>query len=73
VLEECEKIVEVVSQRLDPRANIIWGTIVDPNIEGSVRVMLVVTGVKSKQILGARDIREEESSLKRELGIDFLD
>jgi len=73
VLEECEKIVEVVSQRLDPRANIIWGTIVDPNIEGSVRVMLVVTGVKSKQILGAKDIREEESSLKRELGIDFLD
>lgn len=71
-LEECENIVETVSQRLDPKAQLIWGTLIDENIEGKIRVMLVVTGVKSKQILGAREF-EEESSLKRELGIEFLD
>ncbi|RMF90085.1 MAG: cell division protein FtsZ [Methanobacteriota archaeon] len=73
-LEESEKVVEVVSQRLDPRANIIWGSIVDPDLEGVLRVMLVVTGVRSKQILGQRaPITREETSLKDELGIDFID
>jgi cell division protein FtsZ len=73
-LEESEKVVEVVSQRLDPKANIIWGSIIDPDLEGVLRVMLVVTGVRSKQILGQRlQIIPEERSLRRELGIDFID
>ncbi len=72
-LEESEKVVEVVSQRLDPKANIIWGSIVNPDLEGTLRVMLVVTGVRSSQIMGQRFISPEERSLKTELGIDFLD
>lgn len=72
-LEESEKVVEVVSQRLDPKANIIWGSIVNPDLEGVLRVMLVVTGVRSSQIMGQRFISPEERSLKTELGIDFID
>ena len=73
-LEESERVVEVVSQRLDPKANIIWGSVVDPDMEGVLRVMLVVTGVRSKQILGQKPhVAPEERSLKRELGIDFID
>ncbi|MFQ5800162.1 MAG: cell division protein FtsZ [Candidatus Hydrothermarchaeales archaeon] len=73
-LEESEKVVDVVAQRLDPKANIIWGSIIDPDLEGVLRVMLVVTGVRSKQILGQRlQIAPEERSLKAELGIDFID
>jgi cell division protein FtsZ len=73
-LEESERVVEVVSQRLDPKANIIWGSIIDPDLEGVLRVMLVVTGVRSKQIVGQRlQITPEERSLKAELGIDFID
>ncbi|MFQ6136616.1 MAG: cell division protein FtsZ [Candidatus Hydrothermarchaeales archaeon] len=77
-LAEAEKVVEVISQRLDPRANIIWGSQIDPDIKGLLRVLLVVTGVRSKQILGAGapavvEEAEEEYSLKKELGIDFLD
>lgn len=73
-LEESEKVVEVVSQRLDPKANIIWGSIVDPELEGLLRVMLVVTGVRSRQIIGQEfKITPEERSLKTELGIDFID
>lgn len=74
-LAEAEQVVEVVSQRLDPRANIIWGAQVDDGLKGILRVLLVVTGVRSKQITGAREIvtRGEETDLKKELGIDFLD
>jgi cell division protein FtsZ len=73
-LEESERVVEVVSQRLDPKANIIWGSIIDPDLEGVLRVLLVVTGVRSKQIIGQKlQVTPEERSLKTELGIDFID
>ncbi|MEE8358328.1 MAG: cell division protein FtsZ [Candidatus Hydrothermarchaeales archaeon] len=79
-LAEAEKVVEVVSQRLDSRANIIWGAQIDPDLKGLLRVMLVITGVRSRQILGhegGADVElaepEEEYSLRKELGIDFID
>lgn len=73
-LSEAEQVVEVVSQRLDPKANIIWGAQIQDDLKGMLRVMLVVTGVKSKQILGSSpEVQEEEEDLKSKLGIDFLD
>ncbi len=79
-LAEAEKVVEIVSQRLDSRANIIWGAQIDPDLKGLLRVMLVITGVRSRQILGHEGAAtlemaapEEEYSLKKELGIDFID
>lgn len=77
-LAEAEQVVEVVSRRLDPRANVIWGAQIDESLKGLMRVMLVVTGVRSKQIIGPGDTAKTgtpggESNLKRELGIDFLD
>jgi cell division protein FtsZ len=68
-------VVQVVSERLDPRANIIWGAQIEEELDGLLRVMLVITGVKSKQIFGAEETArpEREVSLKRELGIDFLE
>lgn len=75
-LSEAEKVVEVVSERLDPRANIIWGAQIQDDLKGMLRVMLVITGVKSKQILGTEMAGiedKEEEDLKSKLGIDFLD
>lgn len=74
-LAEAEQVVQVVSERLDPRANIIWGAQVEDDLKGLLRVMLVVTGVKSKQIFGAEESAkpERESSLRHELGIDFIE
>ena len=74
-LSEAEHVVEVVSERLDPRANIIWGAQIEPDMKSLIRVMLVVTGVRSKQILGAEEFIEprRETDLKQELGIDFID
>lgn len=74
-LSEAEQVVQVVSESLDPRANIIWGAQIEDGLKGLLRVMIVVTGVKSKQILGTEGIvrPERESSLKQELGIDFIE
>ena len=49
---EAEKVVEVIHERINPNARIIWGASVDPELERTMRVMVVITGVKSKQITG---------------------
>jgi len=65
---EAEKVVEEVYSRIDPNARIIWGTTIDPSLKKTIRAMLVVTGVKSKQILGP----PVKSFEKKEFGIDFV-
>jgi len=49
---EAEKVAEIVQNRIAPNARIIWGATVDPSLEHKLRVMLILTGVRSKQILG---------------------
>ncbi len=49
---EAEKVAEIVQGRIAPNARIIWGAAVDPSLEHKLRVMLILTGVRSKQILG---------------------
>jgi len=49
---EAEKVVEVIHERINPNARIIWGASVDPDLEKTIHVMVVITGVKSKQIMG---------------------
>ena len=46
-LEEAKEIVSTVSDRLDDKATIIWGTTIDETLENSLRVLLIVTGTKS--------------------------
>jgi cell division protein FtsZ len=65
---EAERVVEEVYSRVDPNARIIWGTTIDPNLRKNIRAMLVITGVKSKQILGPT----QRSYENKEYGIDFV-
>lgn len=51
-VKEAEGIVEEVNKRINRNARIIWGAAVDPSIEGQIKVMVVITGVQSKQIFG---------------------
>ncbi len=66
-IEEAEKIVEEIYSKVDPDARIIWGAMVDPELEGTIRTLIIVTGVKSPQILG----RKGAPPVKR-FGIDFV-
>ena len=67
-IAEAEKVVEEIYSRVSPNARIIWGTTIDPALKRTIRAMLVITGVKSKQILGPAP----HSTDKKEYGIDFV-
>ncbi|MCD6590570.1 MAG: cell division protein FtsZ [Candidatus Aenigmarchaeota archaeon] len=69
-LDEVNLIGEYVSKQLDPEAQVIWGARIDPNYKGKLKVITIVTGVKSPYILGPV-AREEnaERDVTRELGI----
>ncbi|ENO12146.1 cell division GTPase, partial [Thermoplasmatales archaeon SCGC AB-539-C06] len=67
-ISEAEKVVEEVYARIDPNARIIWGTTIDPSLKHTMRTMLVLTGVNSKQILGPT----REAFEREEYGIDFV-
>ena len=51
-LKEAEEIAKGLTSQLDPSANVIWGARVQRGYEGRVRVMSIVTGVQSAQVLG---------------------
>ncbi|MCZ7372374.1 MAG: cell division protein FtsZ [Candidatus Methanoperedens sp.] len=51
-IAEAESVVNELYARIDPNARLIWGAMVDPELEHIIRTMIVVTGVKSPQILG---------------------
>ncbi|RLF63676.1 MAG: cell division protein FtsZ [Thermoplasmata archaeon] len=67
-ISEAERVVEEIYSRVDPNARIIWGTTIDPSLKKNIRAMLVITGVKSKQILGP----SQKTFENKEYGIDFV-
>lgn len=51
-LSEAEKITESLTYEMDSHATVIWGARVQKEFEGKVRVMAILTGVQSPQIMG---------------------
>jgi len=49
-LHEAEKIVQIVADKLDSEANIIWGAQIDDSLQSTVRTTIVVSGVKSSNL-----------------------
>lgn len=66
-IKESESVVEEIHSRISPDARIIWGTSIDPELGHRMRTMLVITGVKSKQILGP-----SARARKKEMDVDFV-
>ncbi|MFQ5630391.1 MAG: cell division protein FtsZ, partial [bacterium] len=46
-LKDARVIMKSIAERLDPSARVIWGARMDPNLENTLRVMLIVTGLVS--------------------------
>lgn len=74
-LEECKRIIETVGNRLSKEAKLIWGAQISDDMEKSIRVLLIVTGVKSSQIMGQGDSLEKikHKEIEEELGIEFFE
>jgi cell division protein FtsZ len=74
-LDEARAIISAVGQKLGPEARMIWGAQISPEMEKSIRVMIIITGVKSSQIMGSelpKDL-QKQVEMEDELGIEFLE
>jgi len=74
-LDECKSIIESIGDKLSPNARLIWGAQISEDMEKSIRVLLIVTGVKSSQILGHGESIEslKHKEIEEELGIEFFE
>ncbi len=74
-LDEARKVVETISEKLNEDARIIWGAQISEDMDKTIRTMLIVTGVKSSQILGpGKGVgKKRQKEIENELGIEFVD
>ena len=72
-LSEAKSVVETISTKLDEDARIIWGAQISDDLEGTVRVMIIITGVRSSQIVGRATPMSQKTEMSNQLGIDFVD
>ncbi len=45
-LKDARIVMKAIAEKLDPAARVIWGARMDPEMEQSLRVMLIVTGLR---------------------------
>ncbi len=74
-LNEARQVVETISSKLSEDARIIWGAQIYEDLDNVLRVMLIVTGVRSPQIFGRgrKLVDAAKKEMANELGIDFVD
>ena len=66
-VSEAERVAEIIQSKVSPNARIIWGAAIDPALHDKVKVMVVITGVKSKHILGPK-----ETTFNKSMEVDFI-
>ena len=66
-VHEAERAAELVQSKVSPNARIIWGAAIDPALQHKMRCMVILTGVKSKQIFGPGEVRKT-----KEVGVDVV-
>ncbi len=75
-LEEANKVVELIGQKLPEDITIIWGAHIFPDLKNTIKVLSIITGVTSKQISGKSIVEDqhtkEKLEVEEELGITFL-
>ena len=78
-LGEANGIGERLTERIDPKAQVIWGARVDPTFENKIEVITIFTGVNSPYIKGpAKSSASESRSLggrverDRDLDLAFI-
>lgn len=50
-IEEAAKAAEIITEKIKPEARLIWGCSVEKEMEGKIRLLLIVTGAKSQYVL----------------------
>jgi cell division protein FtsZ len=73
-LGEYKVVMETIGNKIPSDSKIISGAKISEDMEKSIKVMLIITGVQSSQILGTSVSlpKGKESQLEDELGIQFV-
>jgi len=74
-LDEVNRVGELITEKMDQDANVIWGARIDDKMKGKIAVMCIMTGVQSPYLLGKVDHKKQSAQAKhmsRELGIDLI-
>ncbi|MBS3131291.1 cell division protein FtsZ [Candidatus Woesearchaeota archaeon] len=76
-LDDINRVGELVTESLDPDANVIWGARVQDDLQGRITVMTIITGVTSPWLLGGRasalKVSPEVQQITEELGIEIVE
>lgn len=64
-LKEAAAIAGALTQELDPRANVIWGARIRRDFKGKVRLMAIITGARSAQLLGPSENETDKEVVTR--------
>lgn len=83
-IEEANRVGEIVTEVMSDDSLVIWGARVNPDLAGLLRVTLVITGVRSPQLLSGfgsmvpqvfniEPDAEPEKALNIDLGLDQLE
>jgi cell division protein FtsZ len=74
-LGEANAVGEMLTERIDSKAGVIWGARVDPTFENKMEVISIFTGVHSPYIKGGTESKAPASSMGRRRGdidIDYI-
>ncbi len=72
-VREAQEIVEAVSSRLSPDAKIIWGAQVEKDLKDTVKVLVIITGVKeTDEVVAEKLFKPKKKEIEEQLGIEFV-
>jgi cell division protein FtsZ len=69
-LGEAEQCAQIIKEQISEHAKIIWGAAVEDDLKDEIRVMVVLTGVRSTQIYGNSENRQLNTLRNR--SIEFV-
>jgi cell division protein FtsZ len=72
-LHEVNNAADVIREAVDPRANVIFGVVMDPNMEDDVRLTLVATGFQTREQMAGKDKDNELARILQGINEDELD
>ncbi len=63
-LFEVNEAAELVAQAAHPDANIIFGAVIDENLEDEIRITVIATGFEQQNVAAARGTRRERAKVQ---------
>ncbi len=75
-LKESEQAAEEISKKIDKKAKIIWGASIDQSMDKKIRVLILLTGIKSPYSVASRadveNLGKKMGVFNRDVGIDIV-